>query len=181
MQSIQIETETARSGVRFKIPREATAGLASVIRVELVGKPEVDPTLAVHPNLSNTLLCHFAQAEGAEKKKVSWMEKFGEWKHSTQIGKWSEAGRACWTVNVLEPGAYTVVLKYRGKGRLVWKIVTDEGAMIQNQQAATSQYQSYPMGVLEIKTGGTHRIDVALMDGDRAVASLESLMLTRVP
>jgi alpha-L-fucosidase len=181
MQSIQIETETAGSGVRLKIPREATAGLASVIRVELAGKPEVDPTLAVHPNLSNTLLCHFAQAEGAEKKKVSWMEKFGEWKHSTQIGKWSAAGRACWTVNVLEPGAYTVALKYRGKGRLVWKIVTDEGAMIQNQQAATSQYQSYPMGVLEIKAGGTHRLEVALMDGDRADASLESLMLTRVP
>jgi len=32
-----------------------------------------------------------------------------------------------------------VSLKYRGEGRLVWKIVTDEGAMIQNQQAATTQ------------------------------------------
>ncbi len=180
MQSIQIETETARSGVRFKIPREATAGLASVIRVELAGKPEVDPTLAVHPNLSNTVLCHFAQAEGAEKKKVSWMEKFGEWKHSTQIGKWSEAGRACWTVNVLEPGAYTVALKYRGKGRLVWKITTDEGGVIQNQQAATSQYQAYPMGVFEIKKAGLRKIEVSLVDGDRDEASLESVTLTRV-
>jgi alpha-L-fucosidase len=108
------------------------------------------------------------------------MEKFGEWKHSTQVGKWSESGRAFWTVNVLEPGAYTVALKYRGKGRLVWKIVTDEGAMIKNQQAATSQYQSYPMGVFEIKKAGLRKIEVSLVDGDRDEASLESVTLTRV-
>jgi hypothetical protein len=34
---------------------------------------------------------------------------------------------------------------------------------------------------LEIKAGGTHRLEVALIDGDRDDASLESLILTRVP
>ena len=113
--------------------------------------------------------------------KVSWMEKFGEWKHSTQVGKWMPEGRAIWKVNVLEPGAYTVALKYRGQGRLVWKIVTDEGAVIQNQQAATTQYQAYPMGVLEIRKSGVHKIEVSLVDGARETASLESLVVNRVP
>jgi alpha-L-fucosidase len=176
-----IVTETVGHAVRLKLPDGASEGLASVIRVELAGVPQVDQTLALHPNLPNNLLCHFAEATGAEKKKVSWMEKFGEWKHATQVGKWTSEGKTCWTVNVLESGAYKVALKYRGAGRLVWKIVTDEGAMIQNQQAATTQYQAYPMGVLEIRKAGVHKIEVSLVDGDRATASLESLVLNRVP
>ena len=109
------------------------------------------------------------------------MEKFGEWKHANQISHWAQDGRARWMVNVLEPGAYTVALKYRGKDRLVWKIANDEGAVIQNQQAATTQYQAYPMGVFEIRKAGVHKIEVSLVDGDRESASLESLGLSRVP
>jgi alpha-L-fucosidase len=175
-----IMPEVFGSGYRLKLPAEAAVGLASVIRVELAGKPEVDTILALHPNLPNTLLAHFAEATGAEKKKVSWMEKFGEWKHANQISHWAQDGRARWTVNVLEPGAYKVSLKYRGKGRAIWKIITDEGAVIQNQQAATSQYQAYPMGVFEIRKAGARKIDVALVDGDRDDSSLESMVMTRV-
>ncbi len=173
--------EVFGSGYRLKLPFVAIGGLAAVIRIELAGKPEVDTMLALHPNLPNTLLCHFAEAIGAEKKKVNWMEKFGEWKHATQVSHWTAEGRASWTVNVLEPGAYTVALKYRGKDRLVWKIANDEGAVIQNQQAATTQYQAYPMGVFEIRKAGVHKIEVSLVDGDRESASLESLGLSRVP
>ncbi len=175
-----IVTETVGHTVRLKLPEGASEGLASVIRVELAGKPEVDTMLALHPNLPNTLLCHFATATGSEKKKVSWMEKFGEWKHATQVSHWTPEGRVSWTVNVLEPGAYAISLKYRGKGRLVWKVATDEGSVIQNQQAATTQYQEYPMGVFEIRKAGVHKIEVSLVDGDRETASLEGITLTRV-
>ncbi len=181
LQSHAIIPEKYGSGCRLKLPEGACDGLACVVRVELAGSPEVDQTIALHPNLPNNLLCHFAVASGAEKKKVSWMEKFGEWKHANQISRWKEDGRASWTVNVLEPGAYKVSLNYRGKGRVVWKISTDEGAVIQNQQAATSQYQAYPMGVFGIRKAGVHKIDVSLVDGDREDSSLESLGMIRVP
>ncbi len=139
---VAVIPEKVGLAVRLKLLGGKVDGLASVIRVELAGEACVDQTRAVHSNISNTLLAHFAEVTGTEKKKVSWIEKFGEWKHANQVSRWTREGRACWTVNVLEPGAYKVSLKYRGKGRPVWKIVTDEGALIRNQQAATSQYQT---------------------------------------
>jgi alpha-L-fucosidase len=178
--TVAIVPERMGSSVRLKLPEGAADGLACVIRVELKDAAAVNQTVAIHPNTENVVLAHFAVASGAEKKKERWMEKFGEWKHANQISHWTQDGRAKWTVNVLEPGVYKVALKYRGKGRVVWKIATDEGAVIQNQQAATSQYQAYPMGVFEIKIAGSHQIDVSLVDGDRYDSSLESLVLTRV-
>ncbi len=174
---VAVASERVGQSVRLKLPEGVAGGLPIVIRVELAGEACVDQTLVIHPNTPNMILAHFAEATGAEKKKVSWMEKFGEWKHADQVSQWTPEGRVCWTVNVLEPGAYKVSLKYRGKGRLVWKIATDEGAVIQNQQAATSQYQAYPMGVLGIKKAGVHRIEVSLVEGERAEASLEALIL----
>lgn len=177
-QPIALAVEPAACGVRIKLPDQAGA-LADVIQVKLADKPQVNPMLALHPGLPNNLLCLFAEATGANKSRVAWMEKFGEWKHATQVGKWEQDGRAVWMVNVLEPGEYKVALRYKGKGRPVWKITLDQGPMIQNQQAATDKYQEYPMGVLKIDKAGEHKIEVALVDGDREAASLESIKLTR--
>lgn len=106
-------------------------------------------------------------------------EKFGEWKHATQISKWKPQGVARWTTNFLQPGFYQVTAKYRGvadpKARVTLRITTDEGQAIQNQQPVTSQYQSMPMGVVEIKSPGQRVIDVSLVDGDPAATSLESI------
>ena len=179
---IAVVVEGIGKSVRVKLPDGCDDSLALVIQVELARGAKVDPTIAIHPNTNNVVLAHFAEATGAVKEKVSWMEKFGEWKHATQISRWTPTGVARWSVNVLEAGPYKVALKYRGKAgtktRAVWKITTDEGGIIQNQQAATPQYQSYPMGVLAVKTPGKHRIEVSLVEGDPTESSLESVEFT---
>ena len=81
------------------------------------------------------------------------MEKFGEWKHVNQVSEWKDNSNVKWMVEVFEPGYYYLDLRYKGEGRLVWKTVTDEGIMVQNQQAATEKYQNYHMGILEFKEG----------------------------
>jgi len=103
------------------------------------------------------------------------MEKFGEWKHVTQISKWAEGSSASWEINVLQPGYYYLDLYYKGKGKLVWNISTGEGMVVQNQQAATEKYQKYPMGILEFKRAGKHSINVSLVEGDTETSSLESI------
>jgi len=108
------------------------------------------------------------------------MEKFGEWKHVTQISKWSEGSSASWTLDVLQPGYYYVDLRYKGKGRLVWNVSTSEGVMVQNQQAATEKYNDYPMGILEFKKSGKHVVTVKLIEGDPDTSSLESVIITPV-
>ena len=139
----------------------------------------MNETLAIHPNYPTALRAAFATTRNAEKKQLSWMEKFGEWKHATQVSQWNN-GSARWTVEVLEPGDYRVELRYRGKNRLVWRIRSSGGGAVQNQQAATPEYEFYPMGILTFSKPGKVDLEVSLVEGDAKTASLESLRVTRV-
>ncbi|MDB2385239.1 hypothetical protein N9V96_02075 [Polaribacter sp.] len=94
-------------------------------------------------------------------------------KKTTQVSNWGKNSTATWTVNVLKPGYYYLDLNYKGENRLVWKTETDEGVIVQNQQAATEKYESYPMGILEFKTAGKHTISVSLVEGDVTTSSLK--------
>lgn len=104
----------------------------------------------------------------------------GEWKHVHQISQWEEKSSAVWTVDVFKSGYYYLDLRYRGKGKLVWRTVTDEGIVVQNQQAATEKYQNYSMGIVEFKKSGIHTIMVTLIEGDRQSSSLESAWIRPV-
>ena len=160
-----------------KLPNAALAGPASVIELKLKSAPKVDPTPGVHPNIPSLLLVEFATAENATKKELKWMEKFGEWKHMTQVSQWEESGRAVWTVDVATPGKYYVDLAYKGEGRLVWRVETSEGATLQNQQNSASVYHTYPFGLLTFGKAGNHTITVSLVGGARDKASLSALRL----
>ncbi len=105
------------------------------------------------------------------------MDKFGEWKHVNQVSNWGDGGTAEWTVQVFQPGYYYLDLVYNGQDRLVWKTTTDEGIIVQNQQAATEKYAQYPMGILEFKSSGVRRITVSLVDGDPDSTSLKALII----
>uniref|UniRef100_UPI001AA0A5AC hypothetical protein n=1 Tax=Flavicella sediminum TaxID=2585141 RepID=UPI001AA0A5AC len=88
-----------------------------------------------------------------------------------------ENGKVTWTINVQKPGYYYLDLNYKGKGRLVWKAVTDEGVKVQNQQAATEKYIFYNMGIIEFKTAGNHTVAVSLVEGDAVSSSLRAMKL----
>ena len=153
---------------------------ASVIAVKLRAAPQVDQTLGVHPNLPTSLLIEFAEVKDAIKEEIRWMEKFGEWKAANQVSAWKPSGRAVWTVNVAEAGDYRLDLKYKGEGRLVWRIETDEGLTLQNQQNSSPIYQSHTFGLLTFKTPGQHTLAVSLVDGSRDKASLQAIRLSPV-
>ncbi len=150
------------------------------------------------PNISATLIAEFADATDANKASIRWMEKFGEWKHMTQVSDWKPGAQVTWTVDVAEPGDYQVELTYKGDGgqskefdwrtgvnysdagRLVWRVETDEGAKLQNQQNSANVYHTYPFGMLTFAKAGKHTIKVSLIAGDRIKASLASLRFTPV-
>lgn len=145
--------------------------------MNLVGLAKVDQTLGIYPNIDTVLLAEFAEVTGAEKKRIRWMKKFGEWKHVTQIGKWQDGGQAVWTVDVAEAGDYKVELTYTGVNCMVWRIETDEGTMLQNQQNSASVYHTYPFGRLVFTRPGKHTLTVSLVDGDREKASLSAMRI----
>ena len=164
----------------FEVPYKSPDSPVSVIEVKLkndVQDVKVDQTLGVYPNIESEFLTDFAKVSNANKKSIRWMEKFGEWKRTTQISEWEENSKAVWAINVLEPGYYYLDLNYKGEGRLVWKTTTDEGIVVQNQQAATEKYNAYPMGILEFKTAGKHTVSVSLVEGNPETSSLKSLSI----
>jgi len=163
--------------IELQVPPAPADHPASVIQVTLSAAPVADQTLGIYPNIASTLLVEFAEVTKAEKKELKWMEKFGEWKHMTQAGKWEEGGRAVWTVDVALPGDYQVELRYKGEGRLVWGIETDEGFKLQNQQNSAVVYHTYPFGLLSFAKAGKHTLTVSLIDGDRAKASLSAVRI----
>lgn len=170
---------TARgTWTELKLPAAPPDRPASIVALKLKGEAKVDPTPGIHPNLPAMLLVEFAEVSGAEKKGIRWMEKFGEWKFASQVGNWSDSGKATWTVDVCEAGDYRLDLIYKGEGRLAWRIETDEGVKLQNQQNSSPVYHAYPFGLLTFQKPGKHTIAVSLVDGDRQKASLESIRLS---
>ncbi|MDE3742149.1 alpha-L-fucosidase [Maribacter polysaccharolyticus] len=171
------ELKYAKKGnwIIFDVPYKIPDSPVAVIEVKLKNEAEVDQTHGIYPNIETTILTDFAKVSDVEKKSIRWMEKFGEWKKTTQVSKWGKNGVAEWEVDVLEPGYYYLELNYKGEGRLVWGTRTDEGILVQNEQAATNKYQAYPMGILEFKTAGKHTISVSLIEGNPETSSLKSL------
>ena len=179
----KIKFTQKKGWVVFNVPFKPGDTPASVINVNIdcdANSAIVDSDFGIYPNVSTNLLTEFSTVTSAEKKEKRWMEKFGEWKHITQVSKWEKEGKTEWTVNVLNPGYYYIDLKYSGKDRLVWKITTDEGIKVQNQQAATEKYVNYPMGILEFKTAGKHKITVSLVDGNPENSSLQSALISPI-
>ena len=106
------------------------------------------------------------------------MEKFGEWRHCNQISQWKPGGSATWEVDVLQPGDYQVDLTYAGENRLVWSVAVEGGETIQNQQNASHNYQSFPIGWLNFPKPGKYKVSVACLDGNPDTASLKSISFT---
>ncbi len=181
--SSEITVETQNGWTVLNVPCQPADNPVSVIEVQLEGNAQtikVNKAPGIYPNIEVELLAEFAHVVNAEKKKISWMEKFGEWKHVNQVSKWGENSKAVWTVNVCQPGNYYLELCYKGKGRLVWKTTTDENVSVQNEQAATEKYVSYPMGILQFKTTGMHTISVSLVEGDNKTSSFKSVRIRPV-
>lgn len=180
---VAITSEKVNGWTVFSVPYKPADPLVSVIEVKLETEAKsvnANTTLGIYPNIEASLLGTFAKVKNAEQKEKRWMEKFGEWKRVNQISNWAKDGQVEWTVDVFKPDYYYLDLKYSGVGRLVWKTVTDEGLMVQNQQAATEKYVSYPMGILQFKKAGKHTITVSLVEGDPISSSLESISIRPV-
>lgn len=176
----ELSFKKEKDWIVFELPCKPVDSPVSVIEVKLDTEAihaKVNQNHGIYPNIETNLLVEFADVTGAEKKEVKWMEKFGEWKHVNQVSKWEDNSKAEWTVEVKEPGYYYMDLNYRGENRLVWRTTTDEGIMVQNQQAATEKYIPYRMGIIQFKTAGKHTISVSLVEGNPETSSLKSVLI----
>lgn len=176
----ELEVHTQDDWTRIQLPARMAEKLVPVVQVELEARPDVDPCWGVDPSLTTTILAQFASVTGARQETKKWMEKFGEWKHVVRVWQWEPAGKATWEVDVLKPGHYNVDLSYAGQGRIVWGVDIDGGDHIQNQQNASHNYQTFPIGWINFPKSGRYTVSVSCLEGDLAEASLKAIHFTPV-
>lgn len=161
----------------FDVPVSAPEKLASVIELELASSPKVDHTFGLDPNTGVEILAEFSHVQNARLSRKSWMEKFGEWKDTRHVHGWQDGSTATFEINVQKAGDYQTHLTYSGNGRLVWGVAVEGGQSIKNQQAASQNYQEFPMGWIHFPKPGKYKIAVSCLEGDRNSASLKAIRL----
>jgi alpha-L-fucosidase len=158
----------ADSWLHIKLPLRLKKELLEVITLELKDEPKVEATLGINPIGSTTLLSDFANTKGARKGKAGWMEKFGEWKHKTNIESWSnDRSYAEWSIDVKHPGQYFVNLEYNAWKEAdgnEWDLVTQDGEKlrlytIETTGASAAQggryrFRNIRMGIVDLKKAG---------------------------
>ncbi|MBB3207975.1 alpha-L-fucosidase [Rhodopirellula rubra] len=174
----ELSFKRANGWTLLEVPSVAPEQLASVIELILAGEPDVDSTFGIDPNLGTEIRAEFSSITGAKIAKDRWMEKFGEWVCEYPATQWTKGGKAVWEIDILVPGDYDVELSYTGEGRLVWGVDVVGGEHIQNQQNASHNYQTFPIGWLNFPTPGRYKIAVSCLEGNIRNAELRSIRLT---
>lgn len=165
----RIKYEKEGSWTVFDIPYRKPDPMITVIELVMKDDVVVDTTQALDPEIGlKELSVKFATPTDCHVYKSSWMEKFGEWKHVYCVSDLNQGGRIAWAIDVKEAGIYHIDLKVRGNKRIIWKIETDEGNMVQNEQSASSIFCERPMGWIRFDKPGKHLITVSMPEGGQA-------------
>lgn len=175
----KISFQTKNNWTIFQIPFRKPDPLISVIELVLKDDVIVDNTQALDPEIgSKELSVLFAETTNCHIRKSSWMEKFGEWKHVYCVRDLGSDSKISWIFNVKVPGVYHVDLKVRGTKRTVWKVETDEGHSVQNQQSTSSIFCDRPIGWIRFDKPGRHTVSINMPEGGQA--DLAAISLTPV-
>lgn len=165
----RIKYEKEGSWTVFDIPYRKPDPIITVIELVMKDDVVVDTTQALDPEIRlKELSVKFATPTDCHVYKSSWMEKFGEWKHVYCVSDLNQGGSIAWAIDVKEAGIYHIDLKVRGNKRIIWKIETDEGNMVQNEQSASSIFCERPMGWIRFDKPGKHLITVSMPEGGQA-------------
>jgi alpha-L-fucosidase len=149
--------------------------LAGRLQLEFNEIPEINTSLALHPNLPNTYSTLDAKVKNARQRRVSWMSKFGEWKFAHQVNQWDETSQVTWEFEVAQAGDYHVELTYKGEDRVIWNLVCSDGGELQNEQPAASVYHAYAIGILTFSKPGKHTVTARLVKGNPESTSLKDI------
>ena len=176
------------------LPASPPDSLVPIVRVEPIGElaPEV-PSVVIN-NCRNPLSASMAEAVACHHHTLSWMEKFGEWKHVECLSRWEHIGRgALWEVTIFEPGAFYVEIEYSsplstdysewsfrlGEAEVTFPLVTSGHQMTRrgNMSGELPRFTTYRIGVFQVPQSGKYTISLAPSTPDAKDVHISSLWL----
>ncbi|HUU23585.1 MAG TPA: hypothetical protein VM389_13720, partial [Phycisphaerae bacterium] len=100
-------------GTEIRLPSRRPGSLVPVIEIYVRGRLTAPRDPVVLNNCVQSLVAPAAAGKGFRQNKLSWMEKFGDWKHMECLSDWrAPRGRAAWSFATIEPGWLYVDVEY---------------------------------------------------------------------
>ena len=162
----------------LKVPAMAPEEMVSVIELTFDGTPDVDGTFAVLPDCRTEMSAAFAEVDGGYVGKTGYMHRFGEWVTLWTARKLEEGASVRWTFDIPTEGYYDISLRFKGEGYPQFRLETDEGEVITNQQPARETYEWERMGWLRFSPG-RHSVTVTFPDGDVSSLGISHLSIEK--
>ena len=137
----KLKTSQKNGWTTIYLPAKRPEKLVSVVEVQVEGTIKVDHSLTLDPGYPTSFFVAFAESENCSIEEKRWMEKFGEWKHIEQAQDWTDESKVTWEVEIMQPGYYQIDLNYAADGKTVWRMDSEEGVRVQNQQNGSHVYK----------------------------------------
>jgi alpha-L-fucosidase len=140
----------------------------------LEGEVEAIRDLCILRGCHNALDAGVATLHGCQMRSVSWMEKFGDWKHAECLAGWQGSeSRAIWEFRTIEPGSLYVDVEYTcpfEDDYAEWRIrcgdtdvtfpLIDSGEREHRKAfgGALPRFRTYRVGVIEFPGPGSQQL-----------------------
>lgn len=109
----RVTVERLSESVVLRVPKVRPHSLIPVIALNVPTPVQATRDQYVLNGSRNHLETGIAKLTDCKMEQVSWMEKFGDWKHAQCLSGWSgDASNATWTFNTVEPGVYDLEVEY---------------------------------------------------------------------
>ncbi|MHB8973022.1 MAG: alpha-L-fucosidase [Pirellulaceae bacterium] len=188
--------ESAAEAVVIKLPPSRPATLVPVVTLELSGPVEASRDAFVLNSCRNVFETGVAELAGCNRSDVSWMEKFGDWKHAQCLSGWQDAASTgTWEFRTVEPGSFYLDVEYTcpaaddysewrvrcGDANLTFPLIdTGERPTRAAFGGALPRFRTYRVGMLDIPTAGPQRLTFSPAGAEGKGIRVSSLSLTPV-
>ncbi len=182
-------------GLVLHLPAVPPSTLLPVIAVEVERSlPPTTERYVLH-NCVNVLTASAARCRGCSQDKLSWMEKFGDWKHAEYVGQWQGTGSsAAWTFSAVEPGMYYIDVEYAcptAADDSTWSLTLGDSELTfpllatghfpqrrENQHAwPLARFRTYRIGLYDIPAAGQYTLTLRPLDNDGGAMQLVTITL----
>ncbi len=192
----KVAFNSSSNGVTLTLPNQQPDWLIPVIAIELTGPPAASRDQYVLNDHRQTLEAGTARLKVARQTSVSWMEKFGDWKHADCLVGWrGRESSATWEFLTLEPGSFYLDVDYSCPAEddySEWYVsaadvgitfpLIDTGDRPKRSAFGGSlpRFRTYRIGVVEFKKPGPQRLTLGPLGSEGAGLKISGLILSPV-
>jgi alpha-L-fucosidase len=189
-----IGVASAVTGITLTLPAAPPDSLIPVIALELEGELDASHAFFVLRACRNSLDAGAARLDGCELRTVSWMEKFGDWKHADCLGGWRDCGgSATWEFHTTGPGTFCLDIEYTcpaDDDYAEWRVHcagtdisfplldTGERAARKAFGGELPRFRTYRVGTLALPGPGTYQLVLGPTGSEGRKTRITALTLT---